>query len=148
MINIRPMTIADYDGIYDLWINTPGMGLNTCDDSREGIEKYLKRNPSTCFLAERGKQIIGVIMAGHDGRRGFIYHTAVAQAYQNQGLGKRLLDTAMEALKEEGINKVALVVFEKNESGNVFWEKMGFTKRKDLVYRNKSIHDMERIDTT
>lgn len=81
---IRVMTIEDYDGVYDLWIHTPGMGLNTTDDSREGIEKYMERNPATCFVAEDDGKIIGAIMAGHDGRRGFIHHTAVAPAYRNR----------------------------------------------------------------
>ena len=70
MINIRVMSINDYDGVYDLWINTPGMGLNSTDDSREGIEKYLNRNPTSSFVAECNGMIIGVIMSGHDGRRG------------------------------------------------------------------------------
>ena len=77
MVNIRVMTINDYDGIYGMWINTPGMGLNTTDDSRKGIEKYIERNPTTSFVAEDDGRIIVVIVAGHDGRRGFIYHTAV-----------------------------------------------------------------------
>ena len=147
MVNIRVMTIHDYDGVYDLWMNTPGMGLNTTDDSREGIEKYLKRNPTTNFVAECEGTIIGVIMAGHDGRRGYIYHTAVLPTYRNQGIAKKLVDCAMSALDEEGINKVALVTFKKNELGNGFWENRGFANRDDLVYRNKNIHVLDRIDT-
>lgn len=147
MLNIRVMTIADYDGVYDLWINTPGMGLNTTDDSREGIRKYLARNPATSFVAECDDKIIGVIMAGHDGRRGYIHHTAVLPDYRNLGIAKRLVECAMNALDAEGINKVALVAFRKNETGNGFWENIGFTERDDLVYRNKNIHTLERIDT-
>ena len=147
MVNIRVMSIDDYDGVYDLWINTPGMGLNTADDSREGIEKYLKRNPSTSFVAESDGEIIGVIMAGHDGRRGYIHHTAVLPDFRNQGIAKKLVDCAMSALDEEGINKVALVAFRKNEIGNGFWENIGFIEREDLVYRNKNIHILNRIDT-
>lgn len=147
MINIRVMSIHDYDGVYNLWINTPGMGLNTTDDSREGIAKYLKRNPTTSFVAECEGNIIGVIMAGHDGRRGYIHHTAVLPTYRNQGIAKKLVDSAMSALDEEGINKVALVAFKKNELGNSFWENRGFTDRDDLVYRNKNIHALDRIDT-
>ena len=147
MVNIRVMTINDYDGVYDLWINTPGMGLNTTDDSREGIAKYLRRNPTTSFVAECEGTIIGVIMAGHDGRRGYIHHTAVLPTYRNQGIAKNLVDSAMSALDEEGINKVALVAFKKNELGNGFWENRGFTDREDLVYRNKNIHALDRIDT-
>lgn len=147
MIDIRVMSIADYDGVYNLWINTPGMGLNSTDDSREGIEKYLKRNPTSSFVAECDGTIIGVIMAGHDGRRGYIYHIAVLPAYRNQGIAKRLVDCAMSALDNEGINKVALVTFKKNEIGNGFWANIGFTYREDLVYRNQNIHELKRIDT-
>lgn len=147
MINIRVMTIEDYEGVYNLWINTPGMGLNSTDDSREGIEKYIKRNPTSSFVAEDNGKIVGVIIAGHDGRRGYIYHTAVLPAYRNQGIAKCLVDSAMSALDAEGINKMALVVFKKNELGNGFWESIGFTDREDLVYRNKNIHELNRIDT-
>lgn len=147
MINIRVMSIEDYDGVYDLWINTPGMGLNSTDDSREGIEKYIKRNPTSNFVAECEGKIIGVIISGHDGRRGYIYHTAVLPDYRNQGIARKLVDSAMNALDKEGINKAALVVFRRNELGNGFWEKIGFTSREDLVYRNKNIHELERIDT-
>lgn len=146
-MKIRVMTIKDYDGIFALWINTPGMGLNTTDDSREGIEKYINRNPTSSFVAEDNGKIVGVIMSGHDGRRGFIHHTAVLPEYRNQGIAKMLVDNAMNALEKEGINKVALVAFEKNELGNGFWEKMGFIKREDLIYRNKNIHELKRIDT-
>ena len=86
-------------------------------------------------------------MAGHDGRRGYIHHTAVLPTYRNQGIAKKLVDSAMSALDEEGINKVALVAFKKNALGNGFWENRGFTDREDLVYRNKNIHALDRIDT-
>ena len=147
MPTIRPMTIADYDGVYDLWISTPGMGLNTTDDSREGIARYLRRNPTTCFVAEEAGRIVGVIIAGHDGRRGFIYHTAVRPECRKQGIATQLVEHAMAALEQEGIHKAALVVFERNALGNAFWERIGFEERTDLVYRNRSIHALERIDT-
>ena len=147
MPTIRPMTIADYDGVYDLWISTPGMGLNTTDDSREGIARYLRRNPTTCFVAEEAGRIVGVIIAGHDGRRGFIYHTAVRPECRKQGIATQLVEHAMAALEKEGIHKAALVVFERNALGNAFWERIGFEERTDLVYRNRSIHALERIDT-
>ena len=143
---IRIMKIEDYEKVYDLWIHTEGMGLNTTDDSREGIAKYLLRNPNTCFVAEDDGKIVGVIMSGHDGRRGFIYHTTVMKEYRRQGIGKKLVASALAALETQGIHKVALVAFEKNVSGNIFWEKIGFTVRDDLIYRNKSIHELERID--
>ena len=144
---IETMKIEDYEAVYDLWLSSPGMSLNTSDDSREGIAFYLRRNPETCFTAKEGNRIIGVIMAGHDGRRGYIHHTAVHPEYRRKGIGRKLVEKALDALEREGINKVALVVFERNDGGNAFWEKMGFTSRKDLVYRNRLIHDLERIDT-
>ena len=146
-MNIRTMSIEDYDAVYQLWLNTPGMGLNTADDSQEGIAKYLKRNPQTCFVVQKDSEIIGVIMSGHDGRRGFIHHTAVKLSARKQGVGSLLVERAMQALKNEGINKVALVVFSENTIGNTFWEKHGFSCREDLRYRNKNIVDLERIDT-
>lgn len=147
MVNIRVMTIDDYEGIYDLWIHTPGMGLNSTDDSKEGIAQYIKRNPTTSFVAEDDGKIIGVIMAGHDGRRGYIHHTAVLPDYRHQGIAGKLVENAMQALEQEGIHKVALVAFSRNEIGNGFWESMGFSSREDLVYRNKNIHELHRIDT-
>lgn len=146
-MEIRKMTICDYDEVYALWLSCTGMGLNNLDDSREGIGRYLRRNPDTCFVAVREQQIVGVILSGHDGRRGFIHHTAVHPDCRGTGIGTALVTAALEALRGEGINKVALVVFERNSGGNAFWEKLGFTAREDLVYRNRALTELTRIDT-
>lgn len=145
-MRIRKMVPEDYEKVYALWLACPGMGLNDVDDSEEGIARFLEKNPETCFVAEE-ERLIGVIMVGTDGRRGYVYHTAVHPDFQRQGVGSALVDTAIEALKGLGITKVALFVFERNAGGNVFWEKQGFTKRTDLAYRNRSLVDMVRIDT-
>ena len=144
---IRVMDIEDYDRVYALWMSCKNMGFNNLDDSRQGIEKYLKRNPSTCFIAEQDDAIVGVVLAGHDGRRGFIHHMAVAEHCRRQGIATDLLDQALAALKKEGINKTALLVFNRNEAGNAFWERQGFTARDDVTYRNKTLTEMIRIDT-
>ena len=146
-MTIRNMTIADYEDIYRLWIHTPGMGLNTTDDSRAGIEAYLRRNPNTCFVAVSDGTIVGVILAGHDGRRGFLHHTAVHPAVRRRGIAKRLVQSALDALAREGIHKVSLVVFSQNEDGNAFWESIGFTKREDLTYRNQALTELISIRT-
>lgn len=146
-MQIRKMHIDDYNEIYALWLSCAGMGLNNIDDSREGIERYLARNPKTCFVAVELDCIIGAILTGHDGRRGYISHTAVSPAHQRQGIGKQLVEAALNALKEQGIMKVNLVVFTHNEGGNAFWEALGFTERPDLIYRNRTLVDMVRIDT-
>jgi ribosomal protein S18 acetylase RimI-like enzyme len=147
IMTIRKMTSDDYDGLYALWMSTPGMGLNTTDDSREGITKYLMRNPTTSFVAECDGEIVGCILCGHDGRRGYIYHTAVKASERGRGIGSALLERAMNALASEKITKVALVVFTRNEIGDRFWENRGFIQRNDLVYRNRNIIELERIDT-
>lgn len=147
MAEIRKMIPDDYDRVFALWLSCPGMGLNNLDDSREGIARYLKRNPDTCFVAENEGDIVGAILCGHDGRRGYISHTAVSPDYQRQGIGHKLVEATLQALKEQGINKVNLVAFTRNKNGNAFWEKMGFTERPDLTYRNRALADMERIDT-
>ncbi len=123
------MTIDDYDAVYACWMSCTGMGLNTIDDSRDGIAKYLARNPTTCFVDERDGRITGVIIAGHDGRRGYIYHTAISPDHRHQGIG------------------TALVVFARNADGNAFWQRLGFTSRDDLTYRNKALAELTRIDT-
>jgi ribosomal protein S18 acetylase RimI-like enzyme len=144
-IEYRLMNIEDYEQAYDLWILC-GNGLNNKDDSREGIDKYLKRNPSTSFVAVCEEKVVGVILCGHDGRRGIIQHACVSPEYRRFGIGSKLVDLALEALKAEGINKVLLVAFKKNEGGNKFWESQGFTLREDLNYRNKALSEMIRID--
>ena len=101
------------------------------------MAKYLKRNPTTSFVAEDNGRIVGTILAGHDGRRGIFHHVVVLPEYRNKGIGKMLADNAMDALKKEGVTKVLLVVFKDNDNGNSFWEHIGFTARNDLVYRNK-----------
>ena len=146
-MEIRKMTIGDYEKVYDLWMSCKNMGFNDVDDSREGIEKYLRRNPDTSFVAEDEGLIAGVILGGHDGRRGFIHHACVRESYRHQGIGRKLVDTCLEALKKEGISKVALLVFKYNEAGNGFWEACGFTVREDLNYRNLALRELVRIDT-
>ena len=146
-MDIRTMIPEDYDAVYSLWMHTPGMGLNNMDDSREGITRYLARNPNTCFVAAVSGEIVGAILSGHDGRRGFIYHMAVAVPHREKGIGSLLLDHALKALKSEGITKVALVVMDRNAIGNDFWERKGFVMRTDLIYRNKALAELDRIDT-
>ena len=117
-MQIRKMRIEDYENVRRLWMSTPGMGLNDVDDSEAGIGRFLMRNPNTCFIAVNGDEVAGVILSGHDGRRGYVYHTAVAAKERNRGIGSTLVQKAMDALENEGISKVALVVFDRNETGN------------------------------
>jgi len=143
---IRKMLFSDYNRVYNLWLNSPGVGLNTIDDSEMGIRKYLQRNPDTCFVSEKGGEITGVILSGHDGRRGLIYHMAVKTSEREQGVGNMLLEYATEALKNEGISKVYIMVFKNNITGNAFWEKRGFLVPDETIYRAKEIVPIEHVD--
>ena len=131
---IRKMTIEDYDGLYALWMTIKGFGIRSVDDSREGVEIFLKRNPDTSVVAVSDGQIVGGILCGHDGRRGCLYHVCVREDYRRLGIGKAMVVYCMNALKAERINKVSLIAFTKNDVGNAFWRCIGWTKREDLNY--------------
>lgn len=143
---LRLMTPEDYPALFALWSSVPGFnrGLRSLDDSQAGIQKYLKRNPSTCFVAEIAGEIIGGILSGHDGRRGYIYHAIVLPEHQGKGIGTQLADAACDALRAEGINRVGMLVFAGNQQGNAFWESQGWQTRPDLTYRNKSLNEDNR----
>jgi ribosomal protein S18 acetylase RimI-like enzyme len=146
-MKIRKMTVSDYEEVYGLWLSCKGMGLNNLDDSREGIARFLARNPETCFVAAEEERIVGSILVGNDGRRAFVYHTAVHPDFRRRGIAAALVDEAVTALKTMGINKAAMVVFAGNEAGNAFWDEQGFTARPDLCYRNKALTEMKVIVT-
>ena len=131
---IRTMTIEDYEQVHDLWMKIHGFGIRSVDDSKEGVERFLKRNPTTSVVAVEDDKIVGAILCGHDGRRGCLYHVCVDEAYRMRGIGKAMVVFAMEALKTEGINNVSLIAFTKNDIGNAFWKEIGWKKREDLNY--------------
>ncbi|MCI8884602.1 MAG: GNAT family N-acetyltransferase [Dorea sp.] len=131
---IRTMTMEDYEGVYALWTKIRGFGLRSVDDSREGIERFLRRNPTTSVVAVEDRKVVGSILCGHDGRRGCLYHVCVDEGYRRRGIGKAMVVKAMEELEKEEINKVCLIAFTRNDIGNAFWNTIGWTKRLDLNY--------------
>lgn len=133
-MKIRQMKIEDYEEVYHLWKRIRGFGIRSMDDSKEGIDRFLKRNPTTSVVAEENGKIVGAILCGHDGRRGCLYHVCVDEAYRRHGIGKAMVVKTMEALKEERINKVCLIAFTSNDVGNAFWNTIGWTKREDMNY--------------
>lgn len=133
-IKIREMKLDDYDQVYALWMTIHGFGIRTIDDSREGVERFIRRNPTTSIVAEEEGEIVGAILCGHDGRRGCFYHVCVKEAYRKHGIGKEMVITAMKALQEEAINKVTLIAFKENEVGNYFWKSVGWKFREDVNY--------------
>ena len=133
-MKLRTMTIEDYDEVFALWTKIRGFGIRSIDDSNEGIEMFLKRNPSTSVVAEEDGKIVGSILCGHDGRRGCLYHVCVDEAHRRKGIGKAMVVRAMEALRAEKINKVTLIAFTDNDLGNAFWNTIGWTKREEYNY--------------
>ncbi len=138
---LRVMTIDDYDQVYALWKQIHGFGIRSMDDSREGITRFLERNPKTSVVAVEDGRIVGAILCGHDGRRGCMYHVCVDADYRMRGIGKSMVVFAMEALKKEKINKVSLIAFTKNDIGNAFWNEIGWTKRQDLNYYDFTLNE-------
>lgn len=138
---VRVMTIEDYDQVKELWNSIKGFGIRSMDDSREGVARFLKRNPTTSVVAEEDGKVVGAILCGHDGRRGCLYHVCVHKDYRMRGIGKSMVAFAMEALKKEEINKVSLIAFTKNDIGNAFWKEIAWTKRKDLNYYDFTLNE-------
>ena len=136
---VRIMTIEDYEGVYALWKKIKGFGIRSIDDSKEGVARFLKRNPTTSVVAEKDGRIVGSILCGHDGRRVCLYHVCVDD--RRHGIGKRMVVFAMKALKEEKINKVSLIAFTENDIGNAFWNTIGWTERLDLNYYDFTLNE-------
>lgn len=137
VISISPFSIEDtmpygrYAQVYALWQRCAGVGLSG-SDSLQNIASYLERNPSMSFVASSDKRLVGAILCGHDGRRGYIHHLAVDENFRRRGIGRRLVERALSALREEGIQKCHLFIFHENEPGITFWQKIGWTSRQDI----------------
>ncbi|MCH5254958.1 MAG: GNAT family N-acetyltransferase [Lachnospiraceae bacterium] len=138
---IRRMTIEDYDEVCSLWKSIKGFAIRSVDDSREGVEAFLRRNPLTSVVDVEDGKIVGAILCGHDGRRGCLYHVCVAEEYRRRGIGKEMVIFCMNALKAEHINKVSLIAFTRNDIGNAFWKQIGWTKREDLNYYDFTLNE-------
>ena len=139
---IREMTAADHPAAYALWKACEGVGLSESDE-RPAIESFLERNPGLSFVAFHDDELVGTILGGHDGRRGFIYHLAVRANYRKQGIGGRLVDLSLAALRSAGIIKCHLFVFRSNTKAADFWAGSGWMERSDLFLfsRNPPLPD-------
>ncbi len=141
LYEIRTMTIEDYDAVYELWMSIHGFGIRSIDDSREGVARFLARNPSTSVVAIAAGKVVGAILCGHDGRRGCLYHVCVHENYRKHGIGKAMAVACMRALQAEHINKVNLIAFKSNEIGNQFWKDEEWTFRDDLNYYDFTLNE-------
>ena len=128
---ISIMTIQDYDEVSALWARCEGVGLDP-DDTRENIAAYLDRNPGLSFVAREGGKLVGAVLCGHDGRRGYLHHLAVDHEYRRKGIGKALAAKCIEGLRAIGIPKCNIFVFDENDHALAFWEADGWNGRSDL----------------
>jgi ribosomal protein S18 acetylase RimI-like enzyme len=132
-VSIRTFLSSDYAAARALWERTPGMGLSSADEPA-AIDRFLARNPGLCFVAEIGGRLIGTILCGHDGRRGLIHHLVVASDQRTKGLGRRLLATGLQALRQAGIEKTYLLVMNGNTDGLAFWRAVQAQERLELRF--------------
>jgi len=138
---IRPMTILDYNHVSALWAGISGFAIRSIDDSREGVERFLKRNPNTSVVAVIDGKIVGSILCGHDGRQACFYHVCVRSDYRQQGIGRALVSSCIEALKKEKINRIYLIAYKRNTVGNAFWHQIGWQCREDRNYYELYLND-------
>ncbi|MDY6352162.1 GNAT family N-acetyltransferase [Candidatus Weimeria sp. HCP3S3_B5] len=130
-MNYREMTIDDFEKVHALWMSIHGFGIRSIDDSREGVEAFLNRNPGFSVVAEEGGQIVGSILCGHDGRTACFYHVCVREDKRRQGIGKDMTVWCMRKLNQAHVNKISLVAFKDNSIGNSFWQQEGWKERED-----------------
>jgi len=136
--SIRAMSIEDYEAVHSLWIATPGIGLNE-SDTRAATEAFLMRNPGMSAVAFEGARLVGAILCGHDGRRGYLHHLAVGVAWRGRGIARRLLARCFDQLSACGIPKCNIFLFSDNAEGASFWLHEGWSRRSDLQVLQKPV---------
>jgi ribosomal protein S18 acetylase RimI-like enzyme len=141
--DLRPMSIADYDPVLQLWRESEGVGLNE-SDAREPIAAFLERNPGLSRVALDGAQIVGAVLCGHDGRRGYLHHLAVARTHRRHGLGRELVAACLADLAQLGISKCNIFLYADNAAGEAFWKRNGWSRRADLqIMQSATIADTD-----
>jgi ribosomal protein S18 acetylase RimI-like enzyme len=138
-MEVRELTIEDYDAVVSLWRSCEGIGLHSDVDSRQWLAMYLQRNPGLSFVAVEGGRVIGAVLCGHDGRRGYINHLAVAKDFHGHGIGAALAERVINRLRNIGIRKCKGFVFRDNRPAIEFYQKNGWVERNDLKVVSKSI---------
>ncbi len=136
---VVPLTMDDFDAVHALWEESEGIGLHGAEDSREGIEAYLERNPGLSFTACYADHVVGAVLCGQDGRRGYLHHLAVAPAYRRHGIGRALAEACQDTLAAQGIRKCHIFIYNANEQGIAFWQRIGWTQRDDIALMSKNL---------
>jgi putative acetyltransferase len=137
-VEIRAFAIEAYDQVLALWRQCEGVGLSRAD-SREAILAYLDRNPGMSLIACEGDTVVGAILCGHDGRRGYIHHLAVHPGHRRRGIGRAIAERCLDDLKRQGIDKCHIFIFNTNQTAIAFWRAMGWSSRRDIGIFSKDI---------
>ncbi len=137
-VTVRELTIHDYDAARGLWERTEGIGLSAAD-SRENLAVFLSRNPGLSFVAVEADRLVGAVLCGSDGRRGFLYHLAVDPAARRKGTGRRLVKSCLSRLHQSGMRKCHIFVMADNADGRRFWERIGWVERPELVVMSRDV---------
>ena len=135
---VRALLAADYEAVVTLWRASEGIGLSKADEFMS-ICRYLERNPDMSLVAEAGGKIIGAVLCGHDGRRGYLHHLAIAAEFRGQGIGLQLARGCLEKLSRENIDKCHIFVYPDNARGLEFWRKVGFAGRMDILLCSRDL---------
>ena len=145
-VTIEEMTDEDYDEVFALWRASEGIGLSEAD-SAEGIAGYLVRNPGLSFVARDGETLVGAVLCGHDGRRGYLHHLAVSPASRGRGIGRALVAECLARLRQQGIQRCHLFVFRENRDALAFWQRIGWRTRADLTMmsRDTTLDDRQAV---
>lgn len=136
--DIFEFCLDDFQDAIALWKSCEGIGLSSAD-SKDNLTTYLKRNPGMSFVARSKNAIIAAVLCGHDGRRGYLHHLAVHPDFRNLGIGRALVKKCISALQSIGIQKCHLFIFNSNRDAIRFWEKIGWSYRKDIGVVSKEI---------
>lgn len=128
---LAPLHAGEYDEVIALWRQSTGVGLRP-DETRQWFVHYLARNPGLSWAARVEGRLVGAVLCGHDGRRGYLYHLAVADEARRQGIGRALVRAAVASLTAEGITRATIFVYGDNAAGKAFWHHAGWGSRVDL----------------
>ncbi|HEU4562834.1 MAG TPA: GNAT family N-acetyltransferase [Longimicrobium sp.] len=140
MTDFETMAIADVPEALELWTASEGVGLRGAD-SPEELTKYLARNPGLSLVARDGGRMVGAVLCGHDGRRGYLHHLAVAASHRRRGIGRALVERCLDGLRRDGIAKCHLMVYHHNAEGQAFWRGTGWHARDDILLMSRNLTD-------
>jgi ribosomal protein S18 acetylase RimI-like enzyme len=135
---IREFTMTDYHDAFALWGRTEGVGLSQADEP-QNVARFLDRNPGLSFVAEAEGRIVGAVLCGSDGRRGFLYHLAVEKECRRSGIGRKLVEHCLDSLAAGGLRKCHLFVLSDNVQGQRFWKSTGWEERTTLKVMSRDV---------